>query len=101
MTSSLSKGQNALVIPRKERIAESKEVNKEGSARKNKGKWAAGRRKERRGPKEKRGANERGKLRGFSKAQREKEESKEEVKRENGERVVQHQRGSGGVGGTS
>lgn len=73
--SSLSKGQNALVIPRKERIAESKEVNKEGSARKNKGKWAAGRRKESRGPKEKRGANERGKLRGFSKAQREKEES--------------------------
>lgn len=71
----MSKGQNALVIPRKEEIAESKEVNKEGSARKNKGKWAAGRRKESRGPKEKRGANERGKLRGFSKAQREKEES--------------------------
>lgn len=75
MLSKMSKGQNALVIPRKERIAESKEVNKEGSARKNKGKWAAGRRKESRGPKEKRGANERGKLRGFSKAQREKEES--------------------------
>lgn len=73
----MSKGQNALVIPRKEGIAESKEVNKEGSARKNKGKWAAGRRNESRGPKEKRGANERGKLRGFSKAQREKEESYE------------------------
>jgi len=54
---------------------ESNEVKGIEEARKNKGKWAAGKEKEGRELKEKRGANERGKLRGFSKAQREKEES--------------------------
>ena len=98
----MSKGQNALVTPRKNRKSgvEGKQIKKvaRGKTRVNgqpaEGKRAGGRRKNEVQMKEV----------SFEASQRLRErrkKAKRRLKRGKGERVVQRQRGSGGVGGTS